>query len=156
MTIIIACLNHFDVGLGDGGLLGELFLQEVGHEVEVAVEEPAHKTQGEHIAALQHSLVVHAGVFQCSLHHLCHGTGNDAISINVHLTEIVFCLKLCLLQILRAETVGIDNNGCPRLSIAILSLQGGSIHSYQYVAQVTRRVDLACADVHLKAADASQ
>ena len=60
VTIVPTSLNHFDVCLGDCWLLGELLFQEVCHEVQVAVEEPADQTQCEHVTALHHRLVVHA------------------------------------------------------------------------------------------------
>ena len=52
VTIVITSLDHLDVGLGNGGLLGELLAQEVEGHVQVAAEEPADQTQGEHVAAL--------------------------------------------------------------------------------------------------------
>ena len=41
VAIVITCLNHLDVSLGDGGFLGELLFQEISHEVQVAVKKPA-------------------------------------------------------------------------------------------------------------------
>ena len=49
VSVVVACLHHLDIVLGNGGLLGKLLLQEVGYQRQVAVEEPAHQTQGKHV-----------------------------------------------------------------------------------------------------------
>ena len=150
MTVVVAGLHHLDVILCDGGLLGEFFFQEIGHEVQVAVEEPAYKAKGKHVATLQDGLVVHASISQTVLHHRGQWALNDAVGVDAHLTEVVLCLELCFLQILGAEGIGVDDNGGTGLGIAILHLQRSGIHSYQHVALITRGVDLTRADVYLK------
>ena len=62
VSIVKSCLHHLDVVLGNLRLLGEFVAQEVGNEVEVAIEEPAHDTECKHVAALQHRLVVHTTI----------------------------------------------------------------------------------------------
>ena len=44
MSVVVASLDHLDVGLGNSRFLGKLLFQEISHEVQVAVEEPAHQT----------------------------------------------------------------------------------------------------------------
>ena len=156
VTIVIASLHHLDVVLGNLGLLGKLLLQVVGHQRQVAVEEPAHQTQRKHIAALQHRLVVHARVGQRVLHHLRQRALDDAVGVDAHLAQIVGSLELSLLQILRSERVGVDDDRSIRLGIAILRLQRSSIHSHQHVALVARRVHLPGTDVHLETAHTRQ
>ena len=60
MSVVEACLYNLYIVLSDGWFLGELVAKEIGNEVKVAVKEPANKTQCEHVAALQYSLVVHS------------------------------------------------------------------------------------------------
>ena len=47
VSVVPTGLDHLDISLCDGGLLGELIAQEVAHEVQVAVEEPADEAKGE-------------------------------------------------------------------------------------------------------------
>ena len=41
MTVVVTCLHHTDIVLGNGGFLGELLAQDVGDKVQVAVKKPA-------------------------------------------------------------------------------------------------------------------
>ena len=52
VSVVVACLDDLDVGIGQFRLLGELLAQEVEGNIQVAVEEPTHQSQGKHIAAL--------------------------------------------------------------------------------------------------------
>ena len=51
VTVVVTRLNHFDVSLCDGRLLGEFLAQEIEGHVQVAAEEPADEAQRKHIAA---------------------------------------------------------------------------------------------------------
>ena len=150
VSVVVTSLDHLDVCLSDGRLLGELLAQEVGYEVQVAIEEPADETQGEHVTALHHGLHVHTRVSETVLHHRGEWALDHAIWVDIHLTEIVFSLELSLLQVLGTEGVGIDDDGGTRLSITVLRLQRSSVHGYQHVAFVARRIDLTSADVNLE------
>ena len=150
MSIVPTSLDDLDVGLGNGGLLGKFLAQEVGNEVQVAVEEPADQTQGKHVTAFHHRLVVHARVCQTVLDHRGQRALDDTVWVDAHLAQIVLRLELCLLQVLRTERVSIDDDGCARLGIAILRLQGSSVHRYQHIALVARGVHLASTNVYLE------
>ncbi len=84
-TIVVSGPHHLDVGLSDGGLLGKLLTEEVVDKFQVTVEEPANDTQGKHIAALEHALVVHALVFKTLLDHLRDGASHHPVGIDPHL-----------------------------------------------------------------------
>ena len=156
VAIVVASLNHLDIGLSDGGLLGKFLLEEIEHQVQVAVEEPADESQGEHIAAFQHGLVVHSRVGQGVFHHLRERALDDAVGINTHLAEIVFRLEGSLLQVVGTERIRVDNDRGLWLGILQLRLQRSSVHGHQHVGLIARRVNLSGTDMHLKAGDTRQ
>ena len=156
VTVVVASLNHLDVSLSDGGLLGKFILEEVEHQVQVAVEEPAYQSQCKHIAAFQDGLVIHSRVCQGVFHHLCDGALDNAVGIYAHLTEIVFRLEGSLLQVVGTERIGIDDDGGLWLGILQLRLQRSSVHGHQDVGLVARRVNLSGTDVHLETGDTRQ
>ena len=156
VAIVISCLHHLDVVLCDGRLFGKLLAKEVCNETEVAVEEPAHQAQREHVAALQYSLVVHTRVFQAVLHHLCQRALDDAVGVDAHFAQIVFCLEGSLLQVVRTEGVGVDDDCSLWLGIFVLSFQRCGVHCHEHVALVARRIYLAFADVHLESRHTGQ
>ena len=55
VSVVVACLDDFDVGFGHFRLLGELLAQEVEGDIEVSVEEPADESERKHVAALEDS-----------------------------------------------------------------------------------------------------
>ena len=69
VSIVVTCLDNLDVGLCNGRFLRELFLQEVECNVQVAVKEPAYKSQSKHVAALVDALYVHTGICKAVLYH---------------------------------------------------------------------------------------
>ena len=156
VTVVITSLNHLDVILCNSRLLGKLLTQEIGNEAQVAVEQPAHQTQGKHIAALQDGLVVHACVFQAVLHHRGQWAGHHAVGVDAHLAEVVVGLEGSFLQVFRTKRVGVDDNRSLRLSIAVLRLERGGIHRHEHVAEVARGVHLTCTNVHLKTRDTGE
>ena len=103
MSVVITSLNHLDVSLSNGGLLGELLLQEVAYEIQVTIEEPANQSEGEHVTALQHGLVVHTCISQTVLHHRGKRALDHAIRIDIHLTKVILSLELSFFQILGTE-----------------------------------------------------
>ena len=153
VSIVEACLHHLDVVLGNGRLLGKLLAQEVGYEVEVAIEKPAHQSESEHVAAFQDGLVVEAAVGQTVLHHGGERALDDAVGVYAQLGEVVVGLESCFLQVVRTEGVGVDDDGGLRFCIAQLRLQRGGVHGYEDIAEITRRVYLAGTDVYLETAD---
>ena len=156
VAIVVASLDHLDVGLGDGGLLGELLTQEVEGHVEVAAEEPAYQAEGKHIAALEHRLNIHSRVGQGVLHHRGEGTGDDAVGVHAHFCDVVVGLELRLLEVLLLEGVRVDDDGGIGLGIAQLRLEGGSVHGHEYVAEITGGVNFRSTDVYLEARDTRQ
>ena len=97
VAIIKSGFHHLDVVLGNLRFLGKLLSEEVGHEFQVAVEEPADESQCKHVSALEHRLVVHAAVGQAVFHHLGDGASHYAVGVYAQFAEIVFGLELCLL-----------------------------------------------------------
>ena len=81
---------------------------------------------------------------------------NDAVRVNIHLGKIVVSFKLRLLQVIGFESIGVDDDGCLRFSIAILCFQSSRIHGNEHVALVARRIDPSFSDMYLKTADTSQ
>ena len=150
VSIIITGVNHLDVGLGYGGLLVELLAQEGLNELYVAVEQPTDNAQREHVAALQHCLVVHSAVGKAVLHHLRDGACYHAVGINAHLVEVVLRLELGPLKVFRAETVRVDDDCSLRLSKPVLRLQCGGVHGHEHVTLVARREGTAAGDVNLE------
>ena len=51
---VITGLDDADVSFGYFGLLGKFLAQEVKGYLDVAAVEPAHESEGEHVAALEH------------------------------------------------------------------------------------------------------
>ena len=149
--VVVSGLHHPHVALGQSRLLAELGLQKVVHQPQVAVEEPAHQPQGEHVAALQDGLVVHSTVGQTLAHHRRDGAGDEAIGVESHLLEVVFAVDFGLFQVGLPEAIGVDDDAGLRLGILVLSLQRGGIHGHQHVALVARSIDTALADVYLVA-----
>ena len=99
VTVVITSLNNLDVSLSDCRLLSELLAEEVSNEVKVTAEEPAYKTEGEHITALEHSLVIHTSISKSLLHNSCDRALDNTVRINTHLTEIVLSLESSLLKV---------------------------------------------------------
>ena len=150
VAVVVAGVHHLDVVLGYLRLLGELVAQEILHQRQVAIEEPADNAQGEHVAAFQDGLVVHAAVGQTRLHHLRDGARHDAVLVYAHLSEVVVAVELGLAQIVGSEAVGVDDDGGLRLGILVLRLERRGVHGHEHVALVARRVDAALSDVHLE------
>ena len=151
VAIVVAGLHHLDVVFGDGGLFGEFLTQEVGHQVKVAVEEPANQSECEHVAALQYRLVVHSAVGQTILDHCRERTSHHPIGVDAHLAEIVVGLESCSFKVFGSETVGVDDDGGLRLCKLVLCLECGRIHAHQHVTLITGGINPALADVYLKA-----
>ena len=103
VTVVITSLNNLDVSLSDCRLLSELLAEEVSNEVKVTAEEPAYKTKGEHITALEHSLIVHACVSKSLLHDCCDRALDNTVWVNTHLTEVVLSLESSLLEVALTE-----------------------------------------------------
>ena len=150
-TVVISGSDDLDVGFRDGGFLGELLPEELCHEVEVAVEEPAHESHSKHVAAFEHALVVHALVGETLLDHGGERAGHDAVGVDTHLAEVVVGGEFRFLQVVGPEGVGVDDDGGRRFGVAVLCFQGGSVHGHEHVALVTGRVHLAFAHVDLEA-----
>src|SRR5574344_258924 len=150
MTVVKSSLNHLDISLSYTRFLGEFFFQKVESDIQVTVEEPAHQSEGEHIAALEHRLVVHTAVSQTVLHHRGKRTGHHAVGVNAHLAQIVFGGELRFLQILRTERIRINNDSSLRFSKFILSFESCSIHSHEHVGLIARGKHLTCTDMNLK------
>ena len=153
VSVVIACLNHLDVGFGDGWLFGKLLTKEVESHLQVATEEPAYEADGKHVAALEHRLHIHSRVGKAVLDHRGQRAGDDAVGIDAHLLDGVFGLELSFLQILRTEAIGVYDDSGSRLSIAILCLQRGCVHRNEHIAQITRSIDLTGTYVHLISTD---
>ena len=111
VAIVVARLDDADVGLCNGRLLGKFLLEVVERHVQIAVEEPAHESEGKHVAALEHCLGLHATIGKAVLDHLCDGARDDAVGIDTHLSQGIFGLEGRLLQVARAERVGVDDDG---------------------------------------------
>ena len=156
MTIVETCLYHLDVVLGDSWFLGKLLTKEISHQVQITVEQPAYQSEGEHITALEDSLVVHTAVLKTLFYHGCQRALNHTVGINTHLSQIILCLERSLLEIIRSEGVCIDDDGSLWLGVAILSLQRCGIHGHQYITQITRRINLSSTNVHLESAHTCQ
>ena len=154
MAVVVARLYHLDVSFSNLRLLGKLLFQIVESDVQVAVKEPAHQSQGKHIAALHHSLVVHAAVSQRVLHHLCQPAGNHPVGVDAHFVEVVVSLEVSLLEVGSLEGVSVNYNSGIRLGVRVVHLQRSRVHSHQHVTLVARRIDLLGTYVHLKTAHA--
>ena len=69
VTIVKPAAHHFGVGFIYGGLFGKFVFQESEGTIDGRVEQPAHQTQGKHIAALHLALEVHTAVGKGGFHH---------------------------------------------------------------------------------------
>ena len=92
VSVVVTSLNHLDIGICHTWLLGKFLAQEVVGDVEVAVEKPTYKSEGEHVAALHDGLRVHTRVSQAILHHLCDRTSDDTVGVDIHFLQwVVSC-----------------------------------------------------------------
>ena len=148
-TIVVACFHDADVGLCHGRFLGKLLMEELLHQADLAVEEPAHQSEGEHVAALQDGLVVHAAILQAILHHCGDGASHHVVGVDLHLAQVVVACELRLLQVGGTKGVGVDDDGCQRFGVAVLSLERRCVHGYEHVTLVAWRVNLSFTDMHL-------
>ena len=115
MSIVVTSLNDLDVILCNSGYLSEFLTKEVSDQRESTVKEPANQSESEHITALQDCFIVRSCICKTILHHGCQWTLDDTVWVNTHLTQIVLCLELRFLQVIRTERVSINNDGCLRL-----------------------------------------
>src|SRR3712207_9398857 len=83
VAVIVARVDHLNVVVGYLWLLGELVAEEVLDETEVSVEQPAHDTEGKHVAAFEDGFVVHAAVGEAIFHHGGDGAGHDTVLIEI-------------------------------------------------------------------------
>ena len=97
VSIVITSLHHLYIIFSNLWLLCKFITQEVGNQVKVAVEQPAHDAEGKHVTALQYRLVVHTALCKTVLDHLCQRALYDAVRVDAHLSEVVLALELCLL-----------------------------------------------------------
>ena len=155
VSVVVSCMNDFDVGFGHFGLFGEFLADEVLGNLQVAVEEPAYEAHGEHVAAFQYRLVVHAGVGQAVFYHLRDGGGDD-ILLDAHFFDRVIGLEGGFFQVGLLESIGINNDTGSRFSKLVLGFQCGGVHGYQYVAFISRGIDFVRSDMHLESGYAGQ
>ena len=154
MSIVVSCIHHFYVVFCNFGFTLEFLAQEVLNECDIAIKEPAHESEREHIAALQDSLVVHTRVGKAIFHHLRDGACDDAVGIDTQFLQIVIAGNLGLFQVIGTERVGVDDDGGLRLGITQLCLQCCGIHSHEHVTEVARSVYTPSSYVDLKTTDA--
>ena len=150
VPVVKSGVYHLYVVLGDYRFLRELVAQEVLNQTYVAVEEPAYQSEGEHVAAFQYRLVVHAAVCQTVFYHLCYRACHNPVGVDVHLCQIIFGLELCLFKIFLSETVRVYYYCSLWFCKLILCFQCRSVHCHQHIALVTGCVDFASAYVNLK------
>ena len=103
VSVVVSGLDNLDVGICHSGFLGKLLAQEIESDFQVAVEQPAHQSQGKHVAALEHALYVHSAVLETILYHGGQGAGNHTVGVDAHLAQIIGGLEGCLFQILGTE-----------------------------------------------------
>ena len=156
MTVVVASLDNLDISLCNGRFLTELFPEEIESNLQVAVEEPADKTKGKHVAALVDALYVHAGIRQTCFYHATERACYYAVRVNSHFAQIVLALELCLFEVLGTEAVSVYNDSGIGLCIAVLCLQSCGIHCNEHIALVTGSIYLRCTNVYLETTDTSQ
>ena len=150
VSIVVTCLDNFDIGFCHTCFLRELLFQIVECYFQVTIEEPANQSQCEHVTALVHRFHVHTRICQTVFHHLSDRAGNHTIGVDSHLTKIICSLEGCLLQVFRTKRVSIDDDSSSRFRIAVLGFQCCSIHGNKYITQVARCIDLTCTDMYLE------
>ena len=150
MGIVVAGMHHAYVGLSHLGFLAKLMVQELFGEFKIAVKQPAHHSQGKHVATLEDALVVHTRVFQTVFHHRGDGASHHAVGVYAQFAQIVVGEEIGLAQVVGTEAVGVDDDGGLGSRILVLGLQRSGIHRHQHVTTVTGSIYRAVADVHLE------
>ena len=154
VAVVIAGAYHLGVGLEDGGFLGKLAVKHVDGGLEGTVEQPAHQTQGEYVAALEHALVVHARVGQRGLGH--RGDGHlDYLGVDVELLERLEGLEESLLEVGLLERVDVDDGHTAGAQETHVLLERRRVHGHEHVAHVTGSVDIG-AHAHLESRHAAK
>ena len=101
LAVIIAIDEHLGVRGYQGRFLLKLILQQVDGLVHRFVEQPAYQSQRKHVAALEHRLVVHAGVFQCLFGQRGQRQGYDLYALrDAQFLKGILGVVLRLLQVL--------------------------------------------------------
>ena len=153
MSVVVSGVEDLDVGFCHVGFLSEFLAQELFGCVKVSVEEPADESYGEHVAALEHGLVVHSGVGEAVLDHLGDG-GCDDVLLDAELLDGVVGREFCLVKVGLLEAVGVDDDACGLLGELVLCLERCGVHGNEHVAEVAGGEDLVGSHVYLETGDA--
>ena len=155
VTVVITALHHLGVGFVDGGFLGKLVLEHVKRAFERAVEEPAHKAERKHIAALEGSFVVETTVGECCLDERSH---RHFHYLSTNLGESDFIVR-CVGGIERFVEVGflkridVDDSHATFLEEFYVLLKRSSVHRNEHIALVAGSVN-PTTNVNLKSRNA--
>ena len=154
MPVVVAAGEHFGVGFVDGRFFPRICFSKVKCGIERAVEEPAHQSERENIAAAKHRLHVEAGLGKRAFHHRRDGHFHNLRVQSDFFVRIVGCVE-CFFQVRFFEGIDVDNGNAAFFEEFRVLLQGCRIHGYQHVGQIARRMH-AFSDVHLKSRNAAQ
>ena len=70
-TKLVACIKYLHISLSYLRFLGKLVTQQFLADLDIALEQPAHKSQGKHILGTQDGFIIQSAFFQAFLTHCC-------------------------------------------------------------------------------------
>ena len=143
------------VGLDDLGVLLREFLLQIGVDVlQRAVVDVAGHAQGEHVLALEDGLGIHPAVLEALA-----GQGGDRRDdqravLDPEFGEGIVGGEARLLHAGLVEGILVHEDHRVALAPFGVRLEGGGVHGYEQVAEITGRVDFPAADVDLESGHA--
>ena len=155
LSVVVAGLEHLDVGVGDLGLLAKLFLDALNFAIDLAVVHPEHEAEREEVLAARDLLGRQPTVGE-------RGRGQLG---DVDLVQAVLLQRSVVdgvggiaghLHVLGSERAGVHDQRAFCAQIAQVGLQRGRVHRHQHIGLIARRVDLAAGEVELESRNSRQ
>ena len=107
-AVVVTVNHHFRIRSDERRFLLELILQQVNRFIHGFVEQPADKTQGEHVSALEHGFIIHAGVLQRLFGQRRQGYRHNLYTLgDTQFRKRVIGMILRFFQVLICQAIGI-------------------------------------------------
>ena len=149
VTVVIAGLKNDSVCLIDSLFLGEFGFQMSEGGIDRAVEEPAHQTESENVAALEDAFVVETAVGESRFGHSRYWHLYNLVADTELLERTVGGIQ-CFFKVRFLERIDVDNDNTSRFEEFDILLESCGIHRHKHIAGITGGVH-ASADTHLEA-----
>lgn len=150
---VVAGLERPGIGLEHSGILGELIPDPLQRRFQGPIVQPEDQAQGEEIPA----------AVSLTLAELDVGQGRPVERGDRGLQQLIPFQRSVfqgvggvagLVQVGRAETIGIDDEDAAVFQVLEVRFQGGGVHGHQGIEAIARSMDVATGEVNLKPAHA--